>query len=234
MRLSTALFMAVLSVVSAVPAEPANLTIETVQGIHSSPPSTSVGKVLVGPGATGSFAGHENEIAKPAANSETWEFNTPPAGSEVLDTVAVAKYFYANVSANARRVWMGSKWAPISPAEPRWRGVAILFTSYQVTPADNFGMFQLQALSTATLTLPDPDDNPAVQGMAIVIEQADELFSSATTVEVDSDRPIRLPDGSETTSWEVPHSTGLVSSHTFRLTAGTQFSAYAWYVTEGP
>ena len=121
-----------------------------------------------------------------------------------------------------------------SGCAPKWRPRGIIFKNHTITPADNYSWYQLQALAPTTVTLPDPDSNSQARGMAIVVEQADELYSFPTLIVVQGNRPIRLPDGSETISWEVPHSTGKANVHIFRLTAGNQFATYAWYVSVGP
>lgn len=59
------------------------------------PPASEGGSYIVGPGATGDFAGHDNEIA--TFDGSAWSFAAPTPGFRVWDTVNGIPYTWSNV-----------------------------------------------------------------------------------------------------------------------------------------
>lgn len=228
-------FSATIAAISCLSAIAAPLTYEVVIGIHTSPPTLGQRepyKVLVGPTPTGVFAGHENEIATRANGA--WQFAIAEVGSEVLDLALGSKYFYAGTVAAARRVWPGSKWSPLAPAEPKWRSGGSIGSDRTLSEADHYKWFEVAPNPSATIFLPNPfSPTSSVQGMTLIFEQPDAIPVGAE-ITITGGGHIRLPDGSEVTKWQLPVGTGVVDTHVFRLVAGTTASDVAWYIVPGP
>jgi hypothetical protein len=102
-----------------------------------------------------------------------------------------------------------------------------------IKPADAGKWFDIDG---AVIQLADPFD-PEYAGMAgrsIVIQQSDAASNGSVIAVTGGGERIRLPNGSEVTSWNVPFETGTKPLHVFRITASTKEDGPAWFVTEGP
>ena len=204
--------------------------ITQVQALRSSPPAAPIleQRYLVGPDADSSWLGRTGELT--TFSEKGWKFDQPELGASVLDLETGEIYSFVGASNNAE-LWPGSEWATVTRS--RLQGVGrVERRNYPVTRRDDGGWIAVYPTPSATITLPNPSDDTTVQGMSIIIEASDNPIAEAGVVVVTGGGSIRLPDGSSTSRWVLPSQSGDRDFHTFRLTAGTSFSAYDWYVSE--